>query len=112
MTTRLSGTRWSAITDYPLYLSGVLDACRTAVTETHPRSVWIWVRRSCDHGNAQATTGAALKRHKNPQPLPNSSLLNLLELARTIHSAMCTAKQDLPWDTRQALRVLPNKRST
>ncbi len=41
-----------------------------------------------------------------------SRLLNLLELARTIHSAMCTAKQDLPWDTRQALRVLPNKRST
>ncbi len=52
------------------------------------------------------------RNRKRPQPLPNSSLLNLLELARTIHSAMCTAKQDLPWDTRQALRVLPNKRST
>ncbi len=58
---------------------------------------------------AIATSAFPISR---PQPLPNSSLLNLLELARTIHSAMCTAKQDLPWDTRQALRVLPNKRST
>ena len=46
---------------------GPLDACRTAVTEAYPRSSWVWVRRSCDHGNAQATTGAALKRPKNPK---------------------------------------------
>ncbi len=31
----------------------------------YPRSSWVWVRRSCDHGNAQPIVGPALQRSKD-----------------------------------------------
>src|SRR6266567_4531880 len=43
-----------------------MDACRTAVTETHPLSSRVWVPRNCDYSNAETVIGAALQGSSEP----------------------------------------------
>ena len=43
-----------------------MDACRVAVTETHPLSSRVWVSRNCDQGDAEAVTGPALQGSSEP----------------------------------------------
>jgi hypothetical protein len=43
-----------------------MDACRTAITETHPLSSRVWVPRNCNYCDAETVIGAALQGASEP----------------------------------------------